>query len=338
MAIYKDTPTWEEDVLIVDTSTPMLGGQPEWDGTQLTGGYSNISAAILANRTRYLKNGVEAVLGSLEGEVAKLLVAANNLDDLENTQQAKANLGLNLVDNTHDVDKPISDATQLALDDKVDKESGKGLSEEDFTSLLKSKLDGVAENATNTADPVNADWDSTTGLSEIQNKPTFKTVNGESVIGSGNIDTPNTEYTAGDNIDITGGVISASSTEYTKITASEMWTGTATTARAIAAEDINQYGEFIALSGSPVAVDMSTGRNFKLGVSANVTISKPTNLKEGQTGDIVITLSANATVAWNAAWNFISAVPDIGKEDEVWVMSYKVFDADTVIITGDKLA
>ena len=53
----------------------------------------------------------------------------------------KANIGLNNVNNTSDVDKPISTATQTALNNKVDKVSGKGLSTNDFTNAYKQQLD-----------------------------------------------------------------------------------------------------------------------------------------------------------------------------------------------------
>lgn len=48
-------------------------------------------------------------------------------------------------------DEIIANAGSIAaLDtDKVDKVQGKGLSENDFTTVLKTKLDGIAEGATN---------------------------------------------------------------------------------------------------------------------------------------------------------------------------------------------
>lgn len=55
----------------------------------------------------------------------------------------KAQVGLGNVDNTSDANKPISTATQSALDNKVDKVAGKGLSTEDYTTTEKSKLAGV---------------------------------------------------------------------------------------------------------------------------------------------------------------------------------------------------
>lgn len=52
-------------------------------------------------------------------------------------------VGLGSVDNTSDADKPISTAQKEALDEKVDKEAGKGLSTNDFTDPLRDKLVGL---------------------------------------------------------------------------------------------------------------------------------------------------------------------------------------------------
>jgi hypothetical protein len=53
---------------------------------------------------------------------------------------------------------------------KVDKVSGKGLSTNDFTNILKTKLDGIQAGAEVN---VNADWNATTGDAQILNKPTI---------------------------------------------------------------------------------------------------------------------------------------------------------------------
>lgn len=62
----------------------------------------------------------------------------------------KAQVGLGNVDNTSDVNKPISTATQNALDSKVDKVSGKGLSTNDYTTDEKTKLAGIESGANKT--------------------------------------------------------------------------------------------------------------------------------------------------------------------------------------------
>ena len=56
----------------------------------------------------------------------------------------KNDIGLGNVDNTSDLNKPISTATQTALDGKVDKVTGKGLSENDFTDALKTTYDDAS--------------------------------------------------------------------------------------------------------------------------------------------------------------------------------------------------
>ena len=69
--------------------------------------------------------------------------------------------------------KYVKDATARAgLADKVDKVAGKGLSEEDFTSTLKTKLDSVAAGAEVN---VQSNWNEADATSDayIQNKPTI---------------------------------------------------------------------------------------------------------------------------------------------------------------------
>ena len=68
-------------------------------------------------------------------------------NDITPIVTTKESLGLDKVDNTSDLDKPISNATQSALDLKVDKVAGKGLSTEDYTTAEKSKLAGIADGA-----------------------------------------------------------------------------------------------------------------------------------------------------------------------------------------------
>lgn len=61
------------------------------------------------------------------------------------------------------------------LSNKVDKESGKGLSTNDFTTTLKNKLDGIASGAEVN---VQSDWDTTDSNADsyIKNKPTIPSV------------------------------------------------------------------------------------------------------------------------------------------------------------------
>jgi hypothetical protein len=88
---------------------------------------------------------------------------------LQVTDYVSANdIGLGNVDNTSDLNKPISSATQNALDNKVDKVTGKGLSTNDYTTTEKDKLAGIEDGAEVN---VNADWNATSGDAQILNKP-----------------------------------------------------------------------------------------------------------------------------------------------------------------------
>lgn len=64
------------------------------------------------------------------------------------------------------------DARLVAVADKVDKITGKGLSTEDYSTAEKSKLAGIADGAEVN---VNADWNAATGDALILNKPTLGT-------------------------------------------------------------------------------------------------------------------------------------------------------------------
>ena len=90
----------------------------------------------------------------------------------------KSMVGLSSVDDTPDVDKPISSATQLALDLKADKVLGKQLSDENYTLVEKIKLSGIANGAEVN---VNADWNSLTGDSFILNKPILGSASSSSI-------------------------------------------------------------------------------------------------------------------------------------------------------------
>lgn len=60
----------------------------------------------------------------------------------------KSQVSLGSVDNVADISKPISTAQQTALDLKVDKVTGKGLSANDYTTVEQTKLSGIATGAT----------------------------------------------------------------------------------------------------------------------------------------------------------------------------------------------
>jgi hypothetical protein len=90
------------------------------------------------------------------------------------TPEDVANKKIDLTDNS-DTFYPTQKAVKTALDLKVDAVAGKGLSENDFTNTLKTKLDGIEDGAQVN---VNADWNATSGDAEILNKPTIPSIAG----------------------------------------------------------------------------------------------------------------------------------------------------------------
>jgi hypothetical protein len=104
------------------------------------------------------KNGKNAITGEEMNFVLKAII------------QLIADAGGTV--NWGEIEGTIADQLDLIalLDDKVDVVAGKGLSENDFTDALKSKLDGIEAGAEVN---VKADWTATSGDSEILNKPTI---------------------------------------------------------------------------------------------------------------------------------------------------------------------
>lgn len=97
-----------------------------------------------------------------------------------------------------DINYDTNTTTKAAIDSKVDKVTGKGLSENDFTNAYKNKLDGIESGAEVNVQPdwnqtdttaddyiknkptvpaaqVNSDWNATTGVAKILNKPMIDT-------------------------------------------------------------------------------------------------------------------------------------------------------------------
>lgn len=77
----------------------------------------------------------------------KFLQAGATAGSVQWAAASKSTVGLGNVDNTSDANKPVSTAQQAALDNKVDKVSGKVLSTNDYTTTEKNKLDGIAASA-----------------------------------------------------------------------------------------------------------------------------------------------------------------------------------------------
>jgi len=93
------------------------------------------------------KNKLSGIESGAQVNVGDTFDETGNYVDLRAQATTKADVGLGNVDNTSDANKPVSTAQQTALDDKVDKVSGKGLSTNDYTNSAKSKLTGIESGA-----------------------------------------------------------------------------------------------------------------------------------------------------------------------------------------------
>jgi hypothetical protein len=116
-------------------ATPSLGDYYKISAAGTLGGVGySVGDSIIYNGTGWDKIDSTDAVTSVAGRAGAVVLT-------------KGDVGLGNVDNTSDANKPISAATQTALNAKVDKVAGKGLSTEDYTTAEKSKLAGVAAGA-----------------------------------------------------------------------------------------------------------------------------------------------------------------------------------------------
>ena len=138
--------------------------------------FTNSTAYDAAGSAADVQRNVDALSVVVSGKVDKVQgkgLSTNDYTDAEKTKLAgiqagaqvntvtsvagktgavtlqKGDVGLGNVDNTSDLNKPVSTATQTALNGKVDKVAGKGLSTNDYTTEEKNKLAGISANAKN---------------------------------------------------------------------------------------------------------------------------------------------------------------------------------------------
>ena len=106
---------------------------------------SETAAGVMTAADKIKLNAIEA--GAQVNTVTGVKGDSESSYRTGNINITPTNIGLGNVNNTSDADKPISTAQQAALDEKVDKVSGKGLSTNDYTTDEKNKLAGIAAGA-----------------------------------------------------------------------------------------------------------------------------------------------------------------------------------------------
>ena len=122
-------------------ATPSLGDYYKISAAGTLGGVDySVGDSLIYNGTDWDKIDSTDAVTSVAGRVGAVVLTKGDVDLAD-------------VDNTSDANKPISTATQTALDTKVDKVAGKQLRSEDYTTAEKSKLSGVAAGANNYSHP-----------------------------------------------------------------------------------------------------------------------------------------------------------------------------------------
>jgi hypothetical protein len=106
--------------------------------------------------------------------------------------------------------------------------------------------------------------------------------------------------------------------------------------RALSTDQTWAAGDYTVLTpGTNVAVDMSTGINFSLAMGGNYTLDNPTNTKNGQAGEIIITQdgTGSRTLAYGSNWKFAGGVDPVlsTTAGAVDVFSYKVVNSTFII-------
>jgi hypothetical protein len=113
---------------------------------------------LSANQGKVLKDLIDAINTLLTSDNIDLDTLQEVVDYIETNRETLDALSISSITGLQD-----------ALDLKQNAEAGKGLSANDFTDVLLTKLNSIAENAEVN---VNADWSAVSGDAFIQNKPT----------------------------------------------------------------------------------------------------------------------------------------------------------------------
>jgi hypothetical protein len=137
-------------------------------------------AGMSDNLTKISSDGGIIDSGKSLNDLATAQDLIDHIEDKVNPHEVtKSQVGLSNVDNTSDLAKPISTASQTALDLKVDKVAGQGLypttkaiTDNNFTNTLKTKLDNL-ENYNDTAITTLINSKANKTLTDVTN-PVFK--------------------------------------------------------------------------------------------------------------------------------------------------------------------
>jgi hypothetical protein len=111
--------------------------------------------------------------------------------------------------------------------------------------------------------------------------------------------------------------------------------------KALSTDQTWSAADYVALTdAATVDVDMATGINFTLTIGGNRTLGAPTNTKNGQAGEIIITQdgTGSRTLAYHANWKFAGGSDPVlsTAAGAIDVLSYKVVSSTFIIAALSK--
>ena len=140
--------------------------------SSLDGRLDDIEEVIPSDATSSNPLATEQYVDENGGKIDKIEV--NSVEQTITNKTVNITVPTKTSDITNDSDFTTKTYVDNELEDKVDKEAGKGLSTNDFTNTLKNKLDNIEDNAQVN---VQANWNESDSSSDayIQNKPSIPT-------------------------------------------------------------------------------------------------------------------------------------------------------------------
>lgn len=137
----------------------------------------------------------------------------------------------------------------------------------------------------------------------------------------------------------TGIAISTTNLAVDAATAAQIRSNTAD--KVLLTDDTWSAADYVALTdAATIALDMSAGINFSLTIGGNRTLDAPTNTKNGQAGEIIITQdgTGSRTLAYHANWKFAGGSDPVlsTTAGAVDVLSYKVVNSTFIIASLSK--